>query len=92
MTTPEPVTGSVGQQSSLNQEVESKTFGNTVVRMIGSINDDGVFALKIILGLLAGILAFEEICQAYTIGLHYFQEMENYIEWITIACAFVPVS
>ena len=92
VTTPEPVTGSVGQQSSLNQEVESKTFGNTVVRMIGSINDDGVFALKIILGLLAGILAFEEICQAYTIGLHYFQEMENYIEWITIACAFVTVS
>ena len=59
--------------------------------MIGNINEEGVTVIKILLGILTGILAVEELFQAYTIGLHYFQEMENYIEWMTIICAFITV-
>ena len=74
-----------------SQEEESQSLANKFVRMIGSINNEGVTAIKIMLGILTGILAVEELFQAYTIGLHYFQEMENYIEWMTIICAFITV-
>ena len=75
-----------------SQKEDFQSFENKFVRMIGSINHDGVTAIKIMLGILTGILVLNELCQAYTIGIHYFQEMENYIEWLTIICAFVTVS
>ena len=82
----EPTTGPEKKATSKGPEKKS-----LVVRMIGVITEEGVTAIKIMLGLLAGILVVEELCQAYTIGLHYFQEMENYIEWITIICVFVSI-
>ena len=78
--------------SNNSQKGEFQSFENKFVRMIGNINHDGVTAIKIILGILTGILVLNELCQAYTIGIHYFQELENYIEWLTIICAFITVS
>ena len=78
--------------SNNSQKEDFQSFENQFVRMIGNINHDGVTAIKIILGTLTGILVVNELCQAYTIGIHYFQELENYIEWLTIICAFITVS
>jgi len=79
-------------EPNINQEQDSSTtFASTVVRMIGEINKDGITAIQIMLGILIAILVVEELVQASTIGLHYFQEMENYIEWSTIICAFITV-
>ena len=77
--------------TSKSPEEDSQSLANQFVRMIGKINEEGVTVIKILLGILTGILAVEELFQAYTIGLHYFQEMENYIEWMTIICAFITV-
>ena len=60
--------------------------------MFGEINKDGITAIQIMLGILIAILVLVELCKAYTIGLQYFQEMENYIEWSTIICAFITVT
>ena len=79
-------------EPNINQEQDSSTtFASTVVRMIGDINKDGITAIQIMLGILIAILVLWELCKANTIGLQYFQEMENYIEWSTIICAFITV-
>merc|ERR1712222_51960 len=78
---------------SITQEQDSSTtLGSTVVSMFGEINKDGITAIQIMLVILIAILVLVELCKAYTIGLQYFQEMENYIEWSTIICAFITVT
>ena len=76
----------------INQEQDNSTIANIVVSMIGNINKDGITAIRIMLGILLTILSVEELCQANTIGLQYFQQMENYIEWSTIICAVTAIT